>query len=731
MVGSAITRHLALLVTVLAITQAHVASAQDQRRIDSLINALPLMKSDTDQVKCYRAIIWQSTFYGDHTIALRYGPPALALARRSGNERITAHLLMAIGRSHWKAGQFDTALKTDLEALALFEKLGAKEMVAEQLRFIAQDHIDDGRSNEAVPILRRAMALYEELGAKRGVAGAHQLLGYIHEQQGDPAAQINECLAAMKIYEELQDSLGMASTLTGLAAVYAALGKPKEALDQLNRAVGLLGPGGRQSIDNLAYANVDIGDIHASMGDRDAAESAYGTALAIGQQLNNNSILGRANDGLGRLHLRQGEYGPALSQLLLAAGHFESSGFSSTNAARIYSDISTCHTRLGHYAEAQRYLDRVKVLGHETGSRTVMASYHRGMEILDSTQGDWLNAYRQNKSYIAYRDSSLNDDNRDQVARSQVRYDYDKKMLADSLSFAAVEAVQAKEIQKQKVMRNAFITGFALVLLFAVVFFFQRNRIKKEKLLSDELRERAELSEKAKERFLANMSHEIRTPMNAIMGMSEILKTRPHAPEQEKYLSAIAQSSENLLVIINDILDLTKIEAGRIDFEAVPFEPRTVLGNVRDILQFKAEEKGLALVLDIAPEVPDWLIGDPTRLNQIVMNLGGNAIKFTEQGSVTVRAKATADTAGRGDRCLLIIDVIDTGVGIPEDRLERIFEEFTQAYSDTTRKYGGTGLGLTISRRLAQKQGGSVTVRSERDKGSTFTVSIPYAVGAA
>jgi len=724
MVGSTITRHLALFFTVLAITQAHVASAQDQRRIDSLINALPLVKSDTDQVKCYREIIWQSTFYGDHTIALRYGPPALALARRSGNERITAHLLMAIGRSHWKAGQFDTALRTDLEALALFEKLGAKEKVARQLCYIAQDHIDDGRSNEAVPILRRAMALYEELGAKRGVAGVHQLLGYIHEQLGDPAAQINECLAAMKIYEELQDSLGMASTLTGLAAVYAALGKPKEALDQLNRAVGLLGPGGRQSIDNLAYANVDIGDIHASMGDRDAAESAYGTALAIGQQLNNNSILGRAYDGLGRLRLRQGEYGPALSQLLLAAGYFESSGFSSSNAARIYSDISTCHTRLGQYAEAQRYLDRVKVLGQETGSRTVMASYHRGMEILDSTQGDWLNAYRQNKSYIAYRDSSLNDDNRDQVARSQVRYDYDKKMLADSLSFAADSAIQVKEIQKQKVMRNAFITGFVFVLLFAVVFLFQRNRIKKEKLLSDGLRQRAELSEKAKERFLANMSHEIRTPMNAIMGMSDILKDRPHAPEQAKYLTAIHQSSENLLVIINDILDLTKIDAGRIDFEAVPFDPRVVIGNVCDVLQFKADQKNISLAVEFAPGLPERLIGDPTRLNQIVMNLAGNAIKFTEKGGVRIAASIDAKDGRTG----LVVDIIDTGIGIPADRLDKVFEEFTQAYSDTTRKYGGTGLGLTISKRLTELQGGSISVKSVKDEGSTFTVTIPYPV---
>ncbi|MBK9174824.1 MAG: hypothetical protein IPM46_00505 [Flavobacteriales bacterium] len=249
-------------------------------------------------------------------------------------------------------------------------------------------------------------------------------------------------------------------------------------------------------------------------------------------------------------------------------------------------------------------------------------------------------------------------------------------------------------------------------------------RSKKEE--ADEQRQRAELSEKAKERFLANMSHEIRTPMNAIMGMSEILKERPHSPEQEKYLGAIHQSSENLLVIINDILDLTKIDAGRVEFESVPFDVRTVIGNVQDIMRFKADQKSIGVEVAIAEDVPTQLIGDPTRLNQIVMNLAGNAVKFTERGSVTIGVHRSADPLGRTDWIALVIDVIDTGIGIPEDRIGRIFEEFTQAYSDTTRKYGGTGLGLTISKRLTELQGGRIKVKSERDKGSTFTVTIPY-----
>ncbi|MBP9081035.1 MAG: hypothetical protein KBF80_12370 [Flavobacteriales bacterium] len=251
------------------------------------------------------------------------------------------------------------------------------------------------------------------------------------------------------------------------------------------------------------------------------------------------------------------------------------------------------------------------------------------------------------------------------------------------------------------------------------------EELQRKKEEADRQRGRAEESEKAKERFLANMSHEIRTPMNAIMGMTGILRRNAHPPEQDRYLGAIQQSSENLLVILNDILDMSKIDAGKFEFEQVPFEPHRVLENVKEVLQFKAEEKQLALRMEVDPNVPATLIGDTVRLNQIVMNLAGNAVKFTEHGSVTLHAYSTADPLDRPGWVMLNIAVTDSGIGIPEDRIGKIFEEFTQAYTDTTRKYGGTGLGLTISKRLTELQGGTIRVASEQRKGSTFSVHIP------
>jgi len=237
-------------------------------------------------------------------------------------------------------------------------------------------------------------------------------------------------------------------------------------------------------------------------------------------------------------------------------------------------------------------------------------------------------------------------------------------------------------------------------------------------------KERAERSEKVKQQFLANMSHEIRTPMNAIVGMSNVLRRNAHLPGQQEHLDAIATSSESLLGIVNEILDLSKIEAGRLELEKVPLEPRRVIAGVMEVMRFRAEEKGLTLVSVVAEAVPMHVLGDPTRLQQVLMNLVGNAIKFTETGHVRVALDVQEQLT---DAVMLRATVTDTGIGIAPERLVRVFDEFTQAESDHARRFGGTGLGLTICKRLVEMQGGTITATSAVGQGSTFSFTIPYA----
>lgn len=239
--------------------------------------------------------------------------------------------------------------------------------------------------------------------------------------------------------------------------------------------------------------------------------------------------------------------------------------------------------------------------------------------------------------------------------------------------------------------------------------------------MANDMAAKAELANIFKSQFLANMSHEIRTPMNSIIGFAELLSTEELTEEQQDYVQTICESGKHLLSLINDILDFSKIEAGKHKVEIIECSLNKVLSNIKSVFAFKTAEKKIEFKINASDDLPDQIQTDPTRLTQCLINLINNAVKFTEKGHVHVNVYLQEDA---GQSCIRF-DVEDTGIGIPIERQDAVFDPFVQADSSTTRKYGGTGLGLAITKKLAELMGGGLTLTSEEGKGSVFSLTVP------
>ena len=539
-----------------------------------------------------------------------------------------------------------------------------------------------------------------KIGYRKGQGRGLNLQGWCYWQQGNYDAGLDTLKEARTTAREIKDKPLEARVLNNFGYIYRDKGELSTALNYFENALSInekLGDEVSQAVNlsSIAYINYDLNDYE------NALEYAL-KCLPIFKAAEDKHRLTSLYHILGNIYFKQEQFEEALNYF---AQNLEQTEPDTAVHAMAINGMGKVFYKMKHFEEAVDYLKEALKLAEENNNVEVQISchYYIGRIFLDEDN------FRKAQQHLT---TALN--MAEQYSR---RHDlmgvhemlatlYDK--MGDIPK--AFHHLKTFEELKEDIFKQATINQL------------HNLQIRQQTELAQKEKEVAERTADLKQQFMANMSHEIRTPMNAIVGMTRLLLDKEPRAEQMRYLSAIQQSADNLLVIINDILDLSKIESGKIVLEETDFSIKELLESMRDMLMLKAEEKGIELKIDIDKELPRRLNGDPTRLNQILINLTGNAIKFTEHGAVSVTVKPVKTEGGK---VWVQFDVTDTGIGISKDYIDKIFDSFTQAGSDVARKFGGTGLGLTISKQLVSLMQGEITVTSEQGKGTTFTVLVP------
>jgi len=467
-------------------------------------------------------------------------------------------------------------------------------------------------------------------------------------------------------------------------------------------------------LDMMASVNNNLALQYSDLGKYDSAEFYFRESIRLFHKDNEDPHLRKPLINLAEVFRLTQQYDSAI---IYTRNAIHNAILLQDNASLgdAYFQIAKTFTDIGELDSAGRYYLMAKENIEMYQSEPAFILFYINLADFYTLKGDYKLAYEYLQKAVAIKDLIFNTENNKVLKEMDVKYQAtqkEKEIL-----------IQEEQIKRQQILNYSML---AVAVFFLLLIFFIRKtkrQLEEKNKLVEAARERAERSEKFKQQFLANMSHEIRTPMNAVMGMTNLLIDKNPRIDQRKYLEGIQKSSDNLLHIINDILDLSKIEAGKIELEQIDFSIPEVVHQVEQTLRHKAEEKGLQLIISIDPLVPEIVIGDPGRLNQILMNLAGNAIKFTEKGSVTFKVTPTTDRS-------IEFSIIDTGIGIARDKLQSVFENFSQAHASDTRKFGGTGLGLTICKQLVELMGGKILIESEEGSGSTFLFTLEMPIGS-
>ncbi|MEX0312801.1 MAG: tetratricopeptide repeat protein, partial [Allomuricauda sp.] len=661
--------------------------------IDSLKAKFPTAKTDSARVRILKDISWQYiNNRGNADLAKKHIDSFYRISKK-------ANLLWGINLGHYQYAVLDRQKGNYYEAL---------------------NHID------------KYLDFYQTKKEPFAMANGLYQKAVILDDLGNFDQSLEIYYTILKIYEETDDPFSIATTLNAMGEIVKKTGKKLDAMDFYNRALNIF----TELEDKTEIANClfNIGDTHMQLEQYDKALEYFNKALALDQETQSDWGMAYDYESIGKVYGLQEKYQEAMDFHYKALVLREKLGLK-RELAMSHSEIGTINLKLKRFSTAEKNLSTAIQIATEIGAKSELKDNYDLLSQLYEETGDYQKSLAFKNKFIDIKDSLYNESRSKQIEELQVRFDTEKKQNA----IAALEKdaeITGLKLERQTTLRNIIIGATLFILLF-IYFAFNRykhnQRIKqadeeKKRMIVEE-RKRTEIEkqrvaelqkvDQLKDEFLANTSHELRTPLVGIIGLTESLKDGiagklPKAALEN--LDMIANSGKRLSHLVNDILDFSKLKNKDLELSIRPVDVHALSTIVLRLSHPLVQDKKLKLINSIPKEVP-LVDADENRLQQIMHNLIGNAIKFTQKGYVTLLSEVKNN--------MLSISITDTGIGIVQDKLDAIFNSFEQADGSTQREYGGTGLGLSVTKQLVELHGGTIQVTSEQDKGSIFTFTLP------
>ena len=630
--------------------------------------------------------------HSDPARSIKYGEAALRVAEKSGNAKLLSQCQNGVGWAFFSTGNYArarTLLDSSIQYLRAAQDYFDLVAVCNSQGWVC---LKQGDNLGALQSFREGLNAAEASKDQGRIAFMNRSIGSFYNTQKEYDKSIPHIQRAAELFAVLRDSARISESLLTLGNAYSGMGQNETAIEYYKRAYRM----------NLESGNLlEVGLIFENWG------------IALSQ-------LGRFDEAFSKMEAARRPLEQLNEQIELAF---------------LDLTIGTTYLMKGDTAQAIGPLEKARQISTHLQLVDVLSEALPALHVAYSAIGAPEKAYQTLLAYQTLRDSTAADAGKLELQRLKTEFETERKE----------KDIQIKTLENTRLQARFWLAlaGFGLALMAGFAFWYRARQRRKvnavlkaknleilaQKSEAEQLRERAQRSEAVKEKFLAAMSHEIRTPMNAIVGLSQLLDVENHTPTTAHNISIIRQSSEHLMPILNDVLDLAKMEAGKIELRPQPLALLPQLQLVRDTFAARAQEKNLALLLKTDENLPKHIIADPIRFGQVLHNLVSNAIKFTHEGEVVLSATYNRPPAPEDVDASIVFSVRDTGIGIPLEKQVAVFEEFIQADSGVAVAYGGTGLGLGIARSLVHQMGGTLQLRSSPGQGAEFffTLDLPIA----